>query len=254
MAAADAIMSGEVNNAYALVRPPGHHATRDEAQGFCIFCNSAVVGRHLLEQHNLKKIAYVDWDVHHGNGTEQAFWDDNTALTISVHQDRFYPPDRGLVEQYGEGDGEGYNINIPLPPGSGVEAYIETFKQVIIPALRCYRPEFIIVPSGFDASAFDPLGRMMLHTDGYRELTKMLIDIANELCEGRLLMCHEGGYSRAYTPFCGLAVTETLTGLRSDVEDPFLEVASAMGGQDIQPHQQQVIALAKDVVDKYLNK
>ena len=189
MAAADAIMAGEVNNAYALVRPPGHHATKDQAQGFCIFCNSAVVGRYLMAKHGLGKIAYVDWDVHHGNGTEEAFWSDSKAMTLSVHQDRFYPPDRGFVDQIGEGDGEGYNINIPLPPGSGVAAYIQAFKQVFIPAIRMYQPEFIIVPSGFDASAFDPLGRMMMHTDGYRELTQMLMDVANEVCGGKFLMC-----------------------------------------------------------------
>lgn len=252
LAMIDAIMADEVDNGYALVRPPGHHATRNQAEGFCIFCNSAVAGRYLMDKYDLNRVAFVDWDVHHGNGTEEAFWDDDKGLTISTHQDRFYPADRGFVEQLGEGKGEGYNINIPLPPGSGVGAYVKAFEQVVIPALYKYHPEFIIVPSGFDASAFDPLGRMMMHTDGYRQITQMLMKAAEDLCDGRIMMCHEGGYSRAYTPFCGLAVVETLSGIRTDVEDPFLELAAGMGGQSLQPAQQDVIDQAEQVVNKYL--
>lgn len=254
LALADAIMNDDVDNGYALVRPPGHHATRDQAEGFCLFANAAIAGRYLMEKYNLERIAYIDWDVHHGNGTEEAFYSDNKALTISIHQDRFYPADRGFVEHVGEGEGKGYNLNFPLPPGSGVDAYVAAFEQVIIPALYKYKPQFIIVPSGFDASAFDPLGRMMMHSDGYRKITQMLMKAADDICDGRLMMCHEGGYSRAYTPFCGLAVVETLAEIRTDIEDPFIEIAAGMGGQNIQPHQQAVINQTLDVVNQYLGK
>lgn len=250
LSAVDAVLTGEVNNAYALVRPPGHHAMPDEGQGSCLFGNAAITGKYALATQGLSRIAIVDWDVHHGNGTEAAFWSDPSALTISIHQDRCFPPDRGLIEQMGEGPGEGYNINIPLPPGSGVGAYVSAFERVIIPALRKYSPELIIVPSGFDAGALDPIGRMMMHSDGYRQLTQMMMAVAHEVCEGRLVMCHEGGYSRATLPFYGLAVIEQLSGVRSGIDDPFLEMVKGFGGQELQPHQEKVIDAAQELTNR----
>ncbi len=244
LAAVNAVMDGKVDNAYALLRPAGHHSTPSASRGFCVFSNAAIAGRYLLDMRGLGRIAFVDWDVHHGNGTQAAFYSEKRALTISIHQDRCFPVDDGFVHQLGEGDAIGTNLNIPLPPGSGVEAYVAAYDRVIIPALKAYRPDFIIVPSGFDASAMDPLGRMMMNSAGYRALTRKLLAVADELCGGRLVFTHEGGYSRWTVPFHGLAVMEELSGRRTDVVDPFLEWHQALGGQELMPHQTAVIDAA----------
>jgi acetoin utilization deacetylase AcuC-like enzyme len=131
---------------------------------------------------------------------------------------------------------------VPLPPGSGVGAYLATFEHVVVPALRAFEPELIVVASGFDAGAFDPLGRMQMSSEGYRSLTRTLREVAADLCDGRLVLCHEGGYSAAHVPFCGLAVLEELTGIRTGVEDPFLPSCEALAGQELQPHQEAVIS------------
>lgn len=138
----------------------------------------------------------------------------------------------------------GTNLNIPLPPGSSVDAYIAAYDRVVIPALKAFRPDFIIVPSGFDAGAMDPLGRMMMHSEGYRVLTRKLLAAADELCGGRLVFTHEGGYSRWAVPFYGLAVMEEMSGRRTEVMDPFLEWHKALGGQELMPHQEVVIDAA----------
>lgn len=246
--AVDAVLEGRVNNAYALVRPAGHHALADLAMGFCLFGNAAIAGKHLLEARKLDRIAIVDWDVHHGNGTQAAFWEDPRALTISIHQDNCFPPDSGFLGEVGAGKGEGFNINIPLPPGSGVGAYEAAYDRVVIPALRKYKPDFIIVPSGFDAGAHDPLGRQMMTSEGFRSLTKKMMEVAGEVCGGRLAMCHEGGYSAPTVPFFGLAVLEQLSGTRTSVTDPFQEVLGWMGGQALQPHQDAVIREAEKLL------
>jgi acetoin utilization deacetylase AcuC-like enzyme len=245
VAAMEAVLAGEVSNAYALVRPPGHHALPDEALGFCVFGNAVIAGMQALEVHGLQKIAYVDWDVHHGNSQQTAFYSDPRALTISVHQDNCFPPDSGHLADNGEGDGLGYNINIPLPPGCGVGAYEAAFDQVVLPALDRFQPEMLFVPSGFDAGAYDPLGRMMMHSEGYRSLTRKLMDAADRLCGGKLVCSHEGGYNAHTVPFYGLAVLEQLSGVRTGVEDPFLPIMAGLGGQELQPHQQAVIDQAK---------
>jgi acetoin utilization deacetylase AcuC-like enzyme len=242
--AVDAVLEGKVDNVYALVRPPGHHAEADVGRGFCIYANAAIAARHAREARGLERVAVVDWDVHHGNGTQKAFWTDPSVLTISSHQDNYYPPDSGHVNEVGEGDGEGYNVNIPLPPGSGVGAYVAAYERVVAPALRAFRPELIIVASGLDASAMDPLAHMLMHSDGYRRLTRILMDVADEV-DARLVVEHEGGYSSAYVPFCGLAVVEELSGIRSGVDDPFLPIFEGIGGQELQPHQDAAIAAAE---------
>ena len=248
LAAVDAVIGGEVKNAYALVRPPGHHALANEGMGFCIFGNAAIAGKYAMAVHGLDKVAFVDWDVHHGNGTESAFWEDPRGLTISIHQDRCYPPERGLIEHCGEGAGAGYNLNLPMPPGSGVGAYVAAFEQAVLPALHAFKPDLIIVPSGFDCGAFDPLGRNMMTSGGFRTLAGLVKQAAEALCGGRLVLTHEGGYSRPTVPFMGLAVMEELSGHRTSVVDPFLEVAAGFAGQDLQPHQQAVIDQAQAVV------
>ena len=250
LVAVDAVLDGEIDNAYALVRPPGHHALPDAGMGFCIFGNAAIAGLHLLEARGLERIAIVDWDVHHGNGTQTAFWENPKALTISIHQDNCFPPDSGAVSETGEGAGEGYNINIPLPPGSGTGAYEAAFDRIVAPALLKFRPEFIIVPSGFDAGAQDPLGRQMLTSECYRALTKTLMETADEVCEGRLVLCHEGGYSGHTVPFFGLAVLEQLSGIRTGVEDPFQPFLAGLGGHPLQPHQDALLKQVEPLLKK----
>ena len=245
MSAVDAVMDGRVDNAYALVRPPGHHAEPDLGRGFCIFLNTGLAAMHAREVRGLERVAIVDWDVHHGNGAQKAFWRDPTVLTISLHQAGYYPPDSGHVEDIGEGEGEGFNINVPLPPGSGAGAYIAALERVVAPALRAHRPELILVASGLDANAMDPLAHMMVHSAAYKQMTRILMDVAAEVCGGRLVMCHEGGYSAGYVPFCGLAVVEELSGITTGVEDPFLEFFEGVEYQELQPHQDEVIALAE---------
>lgn len=223
------MLEGKTNNAYALIRAPGHHALPDTGYGFCIFNNIAIAVRHALAVHNLERIAIVDWDVHHGNGNETIFYAESQVLNISIHQDQCFPPDSGHIIAQGEGKGEGYNINIPLPPGSGHAAYLAACKRVVIPALRHYKPDLIIIASGFDASYFDPLGRMMAWSETYRLMTRMLREVANDCCQGRLVACHEGGYSEAYVPFCGLAVIEELCGVSSGLADPYRPICEAAG-------------------------
>lgn len=195
LALVEACLAGTVHNGYALVRPPGHHAERDKGHGFCLIDNVAVAAEVALRRHGLKRVAIVDIDVHHGNGPEQAFWDRSDVLYVSLHQDELYPLSTGHTTARGEGAGLGYNVNIPLPPGSGIGAYGEAFSAVVEPALRAFKPELILVSCGFDGSFLDPLGRMLLTSDDFRELTRRLRVCAEELCGGRICYCHEGGYS-----------------------------------------------------------
>jgi acetoin utilization deacetylase AcuC-like enzyme len=237
IAAVEAVVSGEVDNAYALLRPPGHHSGPDWGLGFCTFNNVAVAARHAQAELGLAKVAILDWDAHHGNGTEAIFWEDPTVLTISIHQDGGYPPESGGTERRGEGEGEGFNVNVPLPPGSGVGAYLAAMEQVVVPALRAFDPDLIIVACGFDASPMDPLARQMVHSEGFAQMTRMVMDVAADCCEGRLVMCNEGGYAAPYVPFCGLATVEALSGESSGVEDPYLAAYASLPFQDLQLHQ-----------------
>jgi acetoin utilization deacetylase AcuC-like enzyme len=243
--AVDAVLDGRVENAYALVRPPGHHAEAGRGRGFCIFNNAVVAIEHARAARGVGRVAAVDWDVHHGNGTQAAFYARADVLTISVHQDRWYPGDSGGLDERGEGPGLGFNLNIPLPPGSGHGAYLAAFERVVVPALHAFRPELIVVPSGFDGSLYDPLGRMMAYSETYRAMTRMLMAAAGELCGGRLVLTHEGGYAPLYVPFCGLAVMEELSGVKTAVDDPMAPRAAAAGGQELAPHQDEVIRRAE---------
>jgi acetoin utilization deacetylase AcuC-like enzyme len=240
LASVEAVVHGDVDNAYALVRPPGHHAERGRARGFCLLGNTALAALHARQALGVERVAIVDWDVHHGNGTEDAFYADPSVLTISLHADELYPPGRGHVEHDGEGAGKGANLNVPLPDGAGHGAYLAAFERVVLPAIARFAPDLILVASGLDAGAFDPLGRQLLHSDSYRRMTELLLEAGG----GRLLLLHEGGYSEAYVPFCGVAVLEALLGERR-VEDPFLEGLLARPGQALQPHQDAAIRRAE---------
>ncbi len=243
----DAVIRGDVKNAYALVRPPGHHAVAERGMGFCLLGNAVIAIKHAMAVHGLERIVTVDWDVHHGNGTQSGFYDDPNVLTISIHQDMNYPPDSGTVDQTGEGAGEGYNINIPLPAGSGRGAYEAAMERVVTPAIRNFKPDMIVVPCGFDANCFDPIGRMQLSSRAFREMTRTVMDLADEFCDDKLVMCHEGGYSSAYVPFCGHAVIEEMSGATDPIEDPYCEDIESQAGQDLLPHQEAVINAAAEI-------
>ena len=248
--AIDAVLRGEVANAYALVRPPGHHAERDQGGGLCIFSNAAVATRLAMRDHGLERVAIVDWDAHHGNGTESAFYDDPSVLTISIHQDLVIR-DRGAVSDCGRDRGRGYNLNVPLPPGSGTGAYLAAMDRVVAPAIRRFRPDLILVASGVDASASDPTARMLLQSDSYRFLTARVMRLADELCGGRLVMTHEGGYDATAAPLCALAIIEQMTGLRTEVRDPFGELSEdrLTDYQALMPHQDAVIGQAEALLE-----
>ena len=217
------VLSGKASNAYALCRPAGHHCLRDQAMGFCLLANIPIAIEAALAKGQASRVAIVDWDVHHGNGTQSIYYDRGDVLTISIHQDRCFPPGYGGLEDRGAGDGLGCNINIPLPAGSGHVTYVHALTEIVMPALHGFRPDIIIVASGLDANAVDPLARMLLHSESYREMTRLMMEAAAELCDGKLVVVHEGGYSEAYVPFCGHALLEELSGGRTDVVDPELE-------------------------------
>ena len=252
--AADAIMRGEVRNAYALTRPPGHHAEPDIGRGYCLLANVSIAAEHLRHVHGLERIAIVDYDVHHGNGAQRIFWEDGGVLHISLHQDRLFPTDSGAVGEIGAGAGEGRNINVPLPAGSGNGAYLAAIDEVVVPALQAFEPQFILVSSGFDPSPLDPLGGMAVTSDGFRRIATTLRETAESLCDGRLLFSHEGGYSPVHVPFCGVAVLEAISGARTDVLDPFAVNFDELPAHEYLPHQRAAVEAAAAVVAEHLSE
>jgi acetoin utilization deacetylase AcuC-like enzyme len=214
------VMNDQVKQCYALVRAPGHHAMDEKGMGFCVFGNIVAAAHHARNQYGLERVLILDWDVHHGNGTQDAFYADPGVLFISIHQDRWFPPEFGWVDQSGTGDGTGYTVNIPLPGGSGNAAYAAAFQEVIIPIAEQFRPELIMISAGQDASAQDPLARMVLTTSGFRMMTRTMQDLAAAVCDGRMVLAQEGGYSEPYAPYCTLAIFESLCGKETGIEEP----------------------------------
>ena len=194
LTAIDAIMKGEIDNAYCLVRPPGHHAVAESAMGFCLFNNVAVAARYALDRYGLERVMIIDFDVHHGNGTQEMFYSDPRVLYFSTHQAPFYPG-TGLAEERGEGPGEGTTINVPLPATTGYETLEPVFRQVMAPAADRFDPQLMLVCAGFDAHWDDPLGGFNLSTAGFCKLMGIIIEEAQFLCNGRLVLVQEGGYS-----------------------------------------------------------
>ncbi|MCU0914348.1 MAG: histone deacetylase [Planctomycetes bacterium] len=193
LGAVDAVMKGEVANAFCAVRPPGHHALAERAMGFCIFNNVAIAARYLQQQHGLSKVLIVDWDVHHGNGTQAAFYDDPTVLYFSTHQYPFYPGS-GTEAEKGRGPGLNYTINVPLPGGSDDQDYLEAFEKKLQPAALAFAPQFVLISAGFDAHQDDTLGGMRVTTEGFGKLSRIVKSIADRCCQGRLISVLEGGY------------------------------------------------------------
>jgi acetoin utilization deacetylase AcuC-like enzyme len=194
LAGVDAVISKKVENAFCAVRPPGHHAEYERAMGFCIFNNTAVAARYIQKKHNLKKVLIVDWDAHHGNGTQNAFYQDPTVYYFSVHQFPHYPG-TGKEDEIGEKEGTGFTLNMPMAAGSGDLEYREAFENILYPAAKQFSPDFILISAGFDGHKDDPLSNLNLTAEGYESLTRTIMDLAKECCQGKLVSILEGGYN-----------------------------------------------------------
>ncbi|SDR57446.1 Acetoin utilization deacetylase AcuC [Rhizobiales bacterium GAS113] len=243
-AAVEAVLAGEVENAYALSRPPGHHCLPDQAMGFCFLANIALAVELAITRHGLAKVAVLDWDVHHGNGTEAIFYERGDVMTISLHQERCFPPTSGSAADRGRGKGEGHNLNIPLLPGGGHAAYVDALERLVLPTLERYRPDLIVIASGYDASGLDPLARMQLHSESYRWMMQQMLRLAGDVCGERLVVAHEGGYSESYVPFCGHALIEALSGERTEVVDPVLDFIR------LQQPSERFVAFQRTLIDE----
>ena len=222
VAALDAVLKENIA-AYSLVRPPGHHAARTMGDGNCIFNNLAIAVEAAKER-GCQKVAVIDWDVHHGNGTQSGFYDRSDVLTISMHMPlgSWGPnhPETGEVDEIGEGDGKGFNFNIPLPYGSGDQAYAKVMDQLVVPVVRDFDPDLIVIACGQDGNQFDQNGRNLLGMTGFRNLGRVARELASDLCDGRLLLCQEGGYAITYTGFCMYAIAEGVLDVTNPMEDP----------------------------------
>src|SRR5205823_4535682 len=189
-----AVIGGELRTAFCIVRPPGHHATPDRGMGFCIFNNIAVAARYAQTRHKAGRVLIADWDVHHGNGTQDIFYADGSVLFFSTHQSPWYPG-TGSADETGYAEGEGKTINCPFPAGSGRQEIAGAFEQLLIPAADEFKPDLVLISAGFDSRAGDPLGHFLLTDADFADLTSIMLTIADEHAEGRLVSVLEGGYS-----------------------------------------------------------
>lgn len=216
--AVEAVMAGEVASAFALVRPPGHHATSGYAKGFCLFNNIAIAAKYALEKYKLERVLIIDFDVHHGNGTQEAFYDNPRVMYISTHEYPFYPGTGNMAET-GSGTAKGTTINIPLPSGCGDGEYREVFEQIIVPAASRFRPQLILVSAGYDTHWADPLAMMQVSVSGFGQMAKIIKGLADELCGGRLVFTLEGGYNLEALAASVKATFDVLLGSRR-LDDP----------------------------------
>ncbi len=226
----DEVMAGRLRNGFAMVRPPGHHAERGRAMGFCLFNNVAIGAAYLRHRHKLGRVLIVDWDVHHGNGTQHLFADDPAVLYISTHRFPFYPG-TGAVDEAGSGDGQGFTVNVPFPGGFGDEEYLDAFQQIIEPIATQYQPEFVLISAGFDPHVNDPLGGMRVTESGFARMARSLIHVADEVAGGRCVAVLEGGYD-----------------LRS-IRDSSLQVLAELQSRDPPVPSASARSLAAPVVD-----
>jgi acetoin utilization deacetylase AcuC-like enzyme len=197
----DAVMNGRVKNAFCAIRPPGHHATVDKPQGFCLFNNVAIAARYLQKRYNLGKIFIIDWDCHHGNGTQEIFYEDATVFYFSTHQSPFYPK-TGFADETGVGKAQGTKMNVLLKKGNGNAEILAAYREKLKPAVLAFKPDFILISAGFDAAHGDLLGGLEVTPDGYAEMTRIVKELAATVCKGRLVSTLEGGYSLKALPPC----------------------------------------------------
>ncbi len=230
--AAEAVMDGKVGSAFALVRPPGHHATTAQAMGFCLFNNVAIAAKYARSKYKLERIAIIDFDVHHGNGTQEAFYDDPQVLYLSIHESPLYPGTGSMVE-IGSGLARGTTVNIPLPAGCGDAEYLDVFREVIAPAVKRFDPQLILVSVGYDPHWADHLALMQVSTAGFAEMAKIIKGLADGLCDGRLVFCLEGGYHLKALSCSVKATFDVLLG-DTNIEDP-LGQSSGSSAPDIAP-------------------
>lgn len=215
----DAVLTGKANNGLVAIRPPGHHATPSQAMGFCLLSNIAITARYAQQQHGLARVAIVDFDVHHGNGTQDVFIKDGSVLFISTHQAPLYPGS-GHVNEIGRGTGQGATINIPLRAGTGDQHFDTLYRAIVIPALRRFQPQLILVSAGFDAHWRDPLASLRLSLAGYANLCQQLRQAADEICDGRLVALMEGGYDVEALGYGMTNLLRILLGRDDEIEDP----------------------------------
>jgi acetoin utilization deacetylase AcuC-like enzyme len=225
--ATEAVLSGEANNAFALVRPPGHHATPSTAMGFCLINNVAVAAQAARKRHGVDRIAIIDWDTHHGNGTQDIFYDDPDVLYISSHTYPFYPGS-GHWREMGSGDGQGATLNIPMPPHTGDRAFERVYDELVGRAVRRFDPDLIIVSAGYDCHWRDPLAPMTMSVTGFTRLAQMIVDLADDVCDGKLVCALEGGYDLPALAASVIATFDVLRGNGARAEDP-------LGAQPEQP-------------------
>jgi acetoin utilization deacetylase AcuC-like enzyme len=219
----DVIAAGEFRNGFALVRPPGHHARPEQAMGFCLFNTMAVGARHLLNSGQARRVLVLDWDVHHGNGTQEMFYADPSVLFISTHQYPYYPG-TGAVREVGAGAGEGFTINVPLPAGCADDEYLGVFRDVIVPAVKDFKPDWILVSAGFDAHMRDPLGGMNVSETGFAAMARATLRLAEEFAENKIAFLLEGGYE--LTALCS-SVAAVLNEMRGSSGEDALAAAAA---------------------------
>jgi acetoin utilization deacetylase AcuC-like enzyme len=223
LAAADAVLHGEAEVAYALVRPPGHHAQPAQADGYCLFSNVALAAEH-ARRSGAKRVAVLDWDVHHGNGTQECFYERDDVLTISFHMRHgaWGPahPQTGSPDEVGAGAGTGFNVNVELPPGTGDEGYARPMEEIVTPIVDTFEPELLLVACGQDANQFDPNGRQSVSMAGFRRLGEAARGLAEHHCGGRIVLAQEGGYARTYSAFCLHATLAGVLGVDQELDDP----------------------------------
>ncbi|MGA2533370.1 MAG: histone deacetylase [Candidatus Aminicenantales bacterium] len=232
LSALDAVLEGRARNAIALVRPPGHHAEASQAMGFCFFNNVAVGAEYLVRRHGLRRVLIVDWDLHHGNGTQHAFYSRRDVLYFSTHQVPLYPG-TGAARETGDGPGKGYNLNVPLSAGKGDEDFLHIYRRILSPIAAQFKPEFVLVSAGFDIGRGDPLGGMLVDREGFGLLADSLLAIAGQFCPGRVALVLEGGYD---LPTLRDGVRECLERLSRKVPAPLPDPAvSTVTARELEP-------------------
>jgi acetoin utilization deacetylase AcuC-like enzyme len=234
MVAVEAVSKVEVDSAFALVRPPGHHALRDRAKGFCIFNNMAIAAKFALSKFSLNRILIADFDVHHGNGTQDAFYADPKVLYFSTHQYPFYPG-TGWMDETGTGEGQGTTVNFPMAAGWGDEEYLRAFNEVLVPVARRFQPQLILVSAGFDTHWADPLAMIRVSVKGFAQMVMVLKELAAELCQERLVFTLEGGYNLQVVASSVKAVFDVLLG-NSEVDDPLGKASMARKPEGFDKH------------------